>query len=174
MFYWEKNWELKSWEENLANEFSSFKAEIETVELVKSDSRVVARGISTWSWRRERSELDRWPSDPERKVSVGPLTHKPTVSVWLRAAGELKATSLFYLLPHILLCWNSTWECFIRCPALKHRWYTKDMQLRLPCQILGPTAHIWEKLTSYFGHWSLVKALNCVKIFAFMFFESLN
>lgn len=38
----------------------------------------MGRSICTLSWQRERSELDCWPSNPEREVSVGPLTRKLT------------------------------------------------------------------------------------------------
>lgn len=43
----EKPWEMKSWQKNLAHE-----SEVETVELVKSDSRVLGSRTSTLSWRK--------------------------------------------------------------------------------------------------------------------------
>lgn len=110
-------------------------------------------------------------------LTAGLVTQRETFLLDLAPTNlQLKARNLFYLLPHILLWWNSTWGCCIWCPGLKHKWYTKDMWPRFPGQILGPAEHIWEKLKviTATGEVSLIKVLNWAKIFVFMFVESLK
>lgn len=158
LFYWEKAWVQRSWQENLASEFSSFKAEVETVELVKSDSGVVNRGISTLSWRRERSELDLLAQEPREKGFCR-TSHLQTYSM---TSGS----------------WSSSTISHIFCSVeIQHHSVAFDVQV----QNIDTTLRIYEqgyqvKSSDQLGileEQSLSKALNFAKVFVCMFFESL-